>query len=1166
MNKAKKMTCVTLLLLSMGIGTAFAQGQRVTLQIAEQPLTDALYQVERLGGYYKINYSADDLSSYSVSADLKNVSVADAVKRMLQGLPFVAEVQGRYINIRRAGAQGADSVFVASGRLTDGQGEPMAGAVVRVVGREVSTIADVDGRYELPGVREGETLEYSFIGMKTLRHKASRRPVVIILEADGEMLDDVVVTGYQTISKERATGSFAKVTSDDLQTKRPDNLTQLLEGLVAGYNTQSNLVRGVTSMNGVTQPLFVIDGFPVENTRWDEYGSLNESIPDLDVNNIESITVLKDAAAASIYGARAANGVVVIVTKKATSKRTQVGFSTSLTWQPYKLYTDRLASSADMVDLEKEWAANNPNLAGDGAQSYAQQMLADNVYPTQGIRTILQQYAGQITADEMDSRLAELASRGYAYYEDVAKLTKRDAFYQQYHVNVGRASDGNNFRAAITYKNNKQNDRYSSDNSWTADIKDRLDITSWLHLDLGTYTTYEKKRTQTYDPLDPGYTYMPYDRLVNEDGTAYTSTAADRLTESRQNILSRYGLYSEDITPLDEISRNIRTTNSFTNRTYGKLSVDIMPWLKYHVMLQYEYAYYRDRQLYDEESYYVRHLVNQYATDDYGTGEATYNVPYGNIYYRSNQTSKSFTFRQQVDFDHTFGGKHNVMALLGHEVRRSVIDYDNSTLYNYDPQMLTFSLVDQNVLNSTYGLMGGYGLYARDFAYIRNSDDRYVSVYANAAYTYDDRYMASASIRWDRSNLWGTSSKYQKKPIWSLGAAWNIDREQWFNVEWIDRLKLRVSHGIAGNVSKDAAPYMTASYYNNYNVGGQYGYIVGRPNPTLRWEKTTTTNIGFDFSVLKGRLSGSIEWYNKKGTDLLANTMGVPTEGFGYSTYQVNNGEMTNRGWELTLSGDIIRTKDWTFSATATYSYNKNKVDYVNVEAPVYYLQLDYPEAYPVVGNPYHAIYGYRWAGLSEDGQPQIYDGEGNVVNYVPGDLESIHYLGTTEPTSMASFQLNLRWKRLSASVLVTYQGGHVMRNTDLPMLSNSYNSAAGGYITSFSAVNKGIVNRWREAGDEAYTNVPAAIFAESPLFSYDSYSLYSYADINVISATNWRIANISLAYELPTQWMRSIGLTSARVQANVENAATFAKSRAAKYLLGGYEAPNYVLGLYIDL
>ncbi|MBO5541713.1 MAG: SusC/RagA family TonB-linked outer membrane protein, partial [Muribaculaceae bacterium] len=813
--KKQTITLICLMLLPMAL---FAQGNKVTINAKQQALTAALRQVEQQSGYYKVNYPYEAVKDYQVTANVKNAAAPDAVNVLIKGLPLASRVDGRFIYVTKSDrlAEEGGAKRTVKGRVVDADGEPLIGVTVHVKGTDNGVATDLDGNYSLNNVDPNSTLVFSYIGKKPVERKATANNSVLILEDDANVLDDVVVTGYQQISKERATGSFAKVTAEQLKTKRYDNLSQLLEGEVAGFNTQSGLIRGTTTMNGVTNPLYVIDGFPVESTRYDEYGYLNENVPNVNIDDIESVTVLKDAAAASIYGARAANGVVVIVTKKAKGKRTSVTFNTSLTWHPYAFNKDRLTDAADIIDLEREWAVSNPNLQGEGAVAYAQSIIDDKVYTSQGIQTIANYYAGNITQAQMEQTLGQLASRGYRYYDDVAKYAKRTAFYQQYHLGVGRDTENNNFMASLTYRINKFNDKFSKDNSWAIDLRDMLDITPWLKATFGSYTYYGKNTEQSFDPMSPGYSYMPYDRLRNDDGTNYTSTQGARLGQSDLGILGAYNLYSMDITPLDEIGRNLRTTNEFINRTYGKLDITLPYSLKYNVMFQYEYAYDKTRQLYDKNSYYVRNLVNQYATDDYGTGEATYNVPFGNIYYRANQTSKAYTFRQQLNFDRTYADKHNVVALLGHEVRKTVVDYDNNTLYNYDPDMLTFSLVDQNVLNNTYGLMGGYGLYDRDFAYMRYIDNRFVSFFGNAAYTYDNKYMLSASIRWDRSNLWGTGSKYQNKPIWSIGAAWNIDHESWFNVAWINRLKLRASYGIAGNIAKDAAPYMTAAYYQNY--------------------------------------------------------------------------------------------------------------------------------------------------------------------------------------------------------------------------------------------------------------------------------------------------------------------------------------------------------------
>lgn len=478
--------------------------------------------------------------------------------------------------------------------------------------------------------------------------------------------------------------------------------------------------------------------------------------------------------------------------------------------------------------------------------------------------------------------------------------------------------------------------------------------------------------------------------------------------------------------------------------------------------------------------------------------------------------------------------------------------------------MLTSSMVNNvDLLKGIAGVLGYKSMTATDLSASYENVNRYVSVYGNAAYTYDDRYSLTGSLRWDRSNLWGTSSKFQNKPIWSVGASWIISKEKFFHADWVNYLKLRVSDGIAGNVSKNSAPYMVASYNNNGHVGGTQGYVQSRANPMLSWEKTNTFNIGIDFSLFKNRLNGTVEYYDKKGTDLLASSMGVPTEGWGYSTYTINNGEMYNRGVEISLSGEVLRTRDFSWRANMTYAYNKNEVTYVNVKAPVYILQLDYPSAYPIIGNEYNAIYGYKWAGLSEEGLPQVYNENGEKVTNQPTTLDAISYMGTTTPKYSGSFGTSISYKDFDFSMQFLFAGGHKMRNANPAFLTCSYSGV--GYISNIAGASAGLANRWQKPGDEAYTNVPKAVFAESGLSASSLYSTYFYSDINILDASYIRLNNISLAYHLPKSLCRSLYMQSARVQANVENPFFWAKTKQAKYQLGGYNATNYVLDIYLN-
>ncbi len=1152
------------LIVSLMLSMASASAQEnYEVNCSNLRLSEVLKEVTRETGYsFVYNNTSLDLSR-TVTVNVSSPDINVVLEAVFEGTGITWILMDKQIALRQeevpqnnqeaAPQQGVRKI---RGQVLDNEDIPLVGADVLVKGTTAGVYTDVDGYYEIEVPDNPEvSLIFNFFGMKPHEELiGSRDRINVILFPDVEMLDAVVVTGYQTISKERTTGAFAKVNSEQFETQRISNVSTMLEGRVAGLN--DGQIRGVTSMNGLTTPLYVIDGFPVEKTTNDGYGNWVESVPDINPEDIQSITVLKDAAAASIYGARAANGVVVITTKRAQKDQMNVSFSATLSIQPYSTYADKyLADAATMVELEREWAAQNPNLQGAGAAAYAQGLLDDNTFTTQGIRTLLRGYAGQMTQSEVDAQLAALAAMGYSYYDDIKRYGARNPFSQQYNLSFGRGSEKNTFNASITYRNNLESDKYTDNDDIGINIQNTTQITKWLTLDVGTYLNYGSGSTQSFSLFSPGYTYMPYDRLVNGDGSYYTNRQEDRYSAYNMSILNSNGLYNLDITPLDEIGMNLTRQKNFSNRTYARLAIKFTDWLKYTASFQYEYANYATEQLRSKDSYDVRNTVNTYASAN-GDGTATFNIPYGNIYFTSNNITRAYNFRQQLDFNKTFAGKHEVTALVGTETRENKNNYENRTLYNYDPDLMTYSLIDQVGLSSMGSIWGWGSFTTQNTAYLLELINRYVSFYGNAAYTYDDRYTVTGSIRWDKTNLFSTGSKYQKRPIWSVGASWNIDREEFMQgADWVNMLKLRFSYGIGGNIAKNSAPYMTAYFGSNQHVGGISGTIQSRPNPNLRWEKTATTNVGVDFSLLDNRLSGTVEYYYKNGTDLLANTNGVPTEGWGYSTYTINNGEMVNEGFEISLNGTAVSTSDWRFDIGAIFSYNRNEVTYVNVEAPVSFLLIDYPAAYPRIGNPYNAIYGYQWAGLSAQGTPQLYDRNGELYDdMTPSDIEDLLYFGTTVPVYSGALNLNLRWRNWELAAQFLFEGGHKMRNTSLPFINGS-----------IAPVSNRIADRWQQPGDEAHTDVPRYISSENPLYNYNYYTMYAQSSVNIIDASNLSLNNLSLTYRLPSNACSKLAMKGARIMAAAENLFMVAASPEAKYLLGGYNKPTFILGVYLN-
>ncbi|MDE7474431.1 MAG: SusC/RagA family TonB-linked outer membrane protein [Duncaniella sp.] len=1045
----------------------------------------------------------------------------------------------------------AESV-VAKGLVTDVDGEPLPGATVAQEGSTNAVATNVDGEYSIT-VPRGSRLVVSYIGKNSETVTVNESKTYNVVLYDNEtMLDEVMITGYATISKAQSTGSFQKISGETLQLRRMDNLSDILDGTIAGY--VDGKIRGITTMNAIANPLVVIDGFPVENASLNRIGQTSENMPDLNPEDIESVTVLKDAAAASIYGARAANGVIVITTKKAMQGRPEVSFSATFTTQKYSQYVDNRTNSADMIALERKWAAQYPDLVagGESAGKVADDLRLGSL-PSQGVSTLLDMYTGAMSMDEGNARLNALATLGYNYYDQVKEYGKRNPFHQQYNLRVAQSSDRNSFNASATFWKHSFDDVNHDDHSLGINITDQMKVADWLTADFGAYIKYGRENLQNYNLLSPGYNFLPYDGLVAADGS-YISAPAQGDANRRETI-EQYGMVPEVLTPMKELDWSRSKAKSLDTRVFAKLRFDFTSWLNYNIQFQYETGNTDTDYLQNRYSYDVVSMLNNYVTQNQWSGALQYNLPEGDVMYRTAQKQRGYDFRHQLNFNYRFGDLHNLLVFLGQEVRDNRITYTDNTYFGYDPELLSWMPYDQDTLSYYFSaLLGASSLNMTNLESMKEISNRFVSFYGNASYSLADKYNLTGSLRWDRSNLWGTSSKYQNKPIWSVGASWNINRESFFKeVDWVDNLQVRASYGIGGNIGRNTAPYMTASYFPGSL--GTTGMVIAPPNKDIRWEKTTTINVGVDFDLFRNRMWGSIDYYLKRSTDLLAIISGSPTQGFGYSTLTTNNGAMNNSGIELNLSGQIIRNSQVTWTSTLLYALNHNKVKSISVQPSNYDSRLTLPTSYPTIGNPYNALYAYRWAGISPEGEPQIYDAEGNVTTDDVRDVNAIVYSGTTVPVHSGSFNNVVRWKGLEFSAMITFAFGHKVRETLTPAIS-----MASGRLSS---TNKDIMNAWTKPGDEAHTDVPRLLFSND-VDNYNSYrnSIYRYSDLFIYDASNIRIRDIGVSYILPADISRKAYMRLVKFRFSLENVATIAMDSKAHWLLGGKQNPNVVFGL----
>ncbi|RAJ74989.1 TonB-linked SusC/RagA family outer membrane protein [Chitinophaga dinghuensis] len=1012
-----------------------------------------------------------------------------------------------------------------SGTVTDENQNRLPGVYIQADGGKYYAVSNPLGQFVISVPETTKELTLTFTGMERATLFTSNGDAQNVV-MKSKVLNEVVVTGYQTISRERATGSFSTVKASELDKRRISSLSQVLEGNLPGVLTYKGniVVRGTSTFNANQKPLYVIDGFPVENSYLTKYGGLVDDMPDINPEDIESITVLKDAAAASIYGARAANGVIVITTKKAKVGKTQVTFSADYAVTPkWNLDYLQKAKSSEIIDVISQYYDNDPVFKTDPLKEATR--LRENGPPNPALDLLLQVAEGKITRAQADEGLNKLRGMN-VYNQQIMDKLIRPTSNQQFNLSVGKASANNTFNFSSTFRNDQGRDLTSNSKYLGINIRNSTDISKWLKADVGVYLNYsDSKGPDGNMDYSTGSSYLnqqlPFESILDENGNV--TFMRSTLRAVNKATYDKYGLFSVERNPAQEVRYNQLYSKGLQTRANVKLNAKLTKWLNYDVMFQYERNNDKSEQMLDRDSRYMRNLFNSFSALD-AKGNTIYKLPVGNAFNSTFYNQRSFTFRQQLNFNHTFNRKHDVVALVGSETRESKVNNDYYSVYGYDP--LTMQYMPVNASDLALGMTGLNSIRTSlsDLTKYSELINRYVSFYGNAAYTYNDKYMVSGSMRYDLSNLFGTNPKYQYRPLWSAGASWIVSKEDFMSdIKWLDMLKLRASYGVNGNVAKTAGPFMVASYGINILTANQKGDIYTPPNPNLRWEKTATTNIGADFAVLNDRLTGSLDFYVRNSTDLLANKTIDPALGF--TNAYVNNGAMRNKGVELSLSGRVLTTGDFTWNVTVNNAYNKNTVTRVDYK-PAMASELAPSASYPVMGNSYYSLYSYTWVGLSNKGEPMIIGLDGKPTDKYITDPNVVKNSGSYMPVYNGSLINNFSYKQFQLSVMFVYNAGHVVRY-DVPYLNGSF---------PFYSFREGLGSAWKKPGDELVTDVPRLVFDYDNTGNSYRNDYWLYSNRNIMSASYIKARNITLSYNLPKSMLKRMKVAGARIRFQVDN------------------------------
>lgn len=1121
--------------------------QTYDVDYRNQPLEQVIKDLRKQTGFQFV-YKKETLKDAPlITCRYRNASLQQLLSRIFYeeaGLDY--EISKGTVILKKASGERPYFKRIITGIVTDRDDEPLPGATVKVQNTSNGVTTDLEGIFSLTVEGKDPVLEISYVGMKPMTVKISSRnkkQLYIRMETDTKLLDDVLVTGYQNIKRENATGSYQLISSKTLDQRYTGDVTKNLEGLVPGLVSYDSgegkglSIRGIGSFEANTTPLVVVDGLPVE-------GGLESVNP----YNIENITVLKDAAAASIYGARASNGVIVVTTKRAKSDKLEVSFNADLTIAEKPDYSYlRLANAEQLIELERynyQYVKKNPSKS---AYKSLQNDYKNNRRALSPIvRILMAKDNGEITEDEMESLLSRLSRNDY--FSEWQDLWQRQQITHQYNLSLRTRGKYVNSSIVLNYKGDNMGISRERDNTLTASYRGDTQPAKWLNLEFGANIISQRTKQHITSTFNDIFSFAPYQSMYNDDGTP-AEMEADAWLQLPSLQDNKYGLKSEVYSPMDEVGRNFSSQRTTNIRSYVHANARLMEGLTLSGMFQYEDIYSKNDSHYEADSYDMRHLYNLYTS---ATGE--HYLPDGGMLRTATSEGAYYTFRAQTDFNRTFASKHAVDALLGFEFREQHYKTAGTLLMGYDEQSQTNNMGTANFgqLKDLEGSTSALGTYYQMIGAPTGTDfttsdilHRFYSIYFTGGYTYDSRYAATLSYRVDKTDLFGADPKFRGRPLWSVGASWNIQNEQFMRtVGWVDALKLRASYGLTGNIAQNFSSFLTATVDVNDINGSRYATLNTPPNDQLRWEKTASLNIGMDFAVLKGRLTGSLDYYLKQGSDLLTTTDLDPTTG--WSNLTINNGELRNTGVELQLNGEILQARSQRqlgISAAFSIAYNHNKVTAVNHEPATgieALAQNTFHQGYPV-----HSLFSYRFAGMEEKKAIQYfgwYD-HNDEVHYSSLESEEftpqdIVYSGSLAPKVSMSFTPTLTWQGFSLSAMFAYYGGHVMRAR---MEDWTYDGSANGYRTlplleHLPAVPASYLNYWTQ---EDYQNYPANGYAGSA----NVVGSYRNLDANVVPADFLKLRNVVLAYEFPKSLCRRLYMQSMRLRFQLNNLWTWARN-----------------------
>ena len=1142
--------CLLILCFSFSVYAQQA-GKAIDINVKDATMKEILEIIKKHD--YRLVYSTAviDACKKKVTMNLKKATVAQVLDEAFKETDLVYKVDNNLITIK---VVQKDKSIVAKGVVKDEKGEPVPGVSVIIKGTTTGTATDANGNFQIK-VPENSVLLFSFVGMETKSVLVdSDKPVTVVMKEVVNEMDEVVITGYQVINKRELTSSISTLKAEDIIEPVGNSLDQMLQGKVPGMSVMQMTstvgaapkirIRGSSTVIGNREPVWVLDGVvltdPVkldatELNSMDRVNLIGNAISGLNPEDIDRIDVLKDASATALYGSKAANGVIVITTKRGRVGTPSVRYSTSMSFMERPSYKglDRM-NSKERIEVSEEIHARGLQFSG---------FSPDDVGYEGALRRL---WDGKISMEQFYGEVKKLKEVNTDWYD----LLFRNSFSHSHSLSVSGGTEKATYYFSVGYSNQQgaqlqeQGERFNFMNNLTFKLSERLSVNTTLAASINTIDR------PTEDLYAYAYNTSRAIPAYHENGAYYFyGVEVNSVFQFYDDAVLNYNVFNEL-----RHSGSTRTTRSVN--TQVNLDYKVASWLNLNGVFSYNTSTSEASSYYDEETYKVstyrglpygfdRNLLA--SADLKNLRENVCRIPYGGILNSSNDASDSFMARLSLSANKVFNDVHSVSFSAGMEMLTNKYEGYSKEEWGYLPERGKQFTVLENLDDWSKAAQSMLEMKP----IISDNTTNFLSYYATASYGFRGKYIVSANVRGDGSNKLGENARFL--PVWSFSGRWNLTNEPWMNfVENVfSNIDFRVSYGIQANVTDAHNPNMIIALGKLYQNSEEYSAsLVQLPNLDLKWEKTNSFNFGMDFDLFKGKISGVFEFYHKKSKDQLMSVEVESTNGGKVVT--INGGNLTNKGWDLTLALTPVRTKDFVWRVTFNTGKVYNEVSNAADRTVTY---SDYLNG-TVVKNGYalNSFYSYQFDGLDANGLPKFkglkdYDENGNLVitTRTQALASALKYSGKREPNVSGGLSMSFRYKRLSLNTRFALSLGNKIRLNDLYMDEGSSLPYPAQNMSSE------FVNRWQKAGDEEKTNIPVlsdqtiSISSMNPdnigtvmngneQVARNYWQMYNDSDLRVVSGNFLRCNSISLTYALSNEIAKKLYVKGASFSLGVTN------------------------------